>query len=126
MSWGSDAKAMIDGDLADSDILTPLTLLPRTESTGTADGGYSLDPYTTGSSRTINAIPTTYSNLKLSYEKFGNLTTGDMSFLVSSDESVSKNDMVTYSSGTFRIKEINPVLISDTVIANEIILNKDL
>lgn len=126
MSWGSDARDIVEADLADSDIYTSLTLVPRTESSGTSDGGYSEDPYDSGTSRTIKSIPTTYHNLKLGYERFGNLVTGDLTFLVSSGESISKNDLVTYSSGTFRVREINPVLISGTTIAQEIVLNKDL
>jgi hypothetical protein len=125
MSWGTEAKELIETDLADLDIVTPLTHVIRT-STGTSDGGYSSPSYTTSSSTTIYGIPTTYYNQRLNFTKFGNLKTGELVFLVSADTSISKEDQIVYSSGTFNVREINPVLISDTVIAQEIRMEKDL
>jgi len=125
MSWGTDAKEMVETDLADTDITTPLTLVTRAYS-GTSDGGYSQTAYSTSSTSTIYAIPTTYYNNKINYAKFGNLSTGALTFLVSADVTVNKQDQVVYSSGTFNVVDINPVLISDTIIANEVVLQKDL
>lgn len=125
MSWGTKAKEMINVDLSDTTIVTPLTLVSRS-STGTSDGYYSNPSYSTTSTSTINSIPTTYYNQRINYAKFGNVNTGEMTFLVSADTTINITDQIVYSSGTYNVLQINPILISNTIIAQEIRLAKDL
>ena len=126
MTWGSYGRTLINGFLNNTNVRTILTHTQRSGTMLNTDGGYSGSSYTTGTAIDLPAIPTTYVRSKTNYATFGNLETGDVSFIVSGTRQVVKEDLVAYSSGTFRVITVNPILISGTFVAQEIVLKRDL
>jgi len=123
MTLGQDIKVIVDGLISDVNIRTSLTLTPRTIP-ATSDGGYSGTNPTDGTPRIIYAVPSRYVKNRFGLFKFGDLQEGEFRFLVSSDESISENDKVTFDGNNYVIRTQRFIPFNEIMVAQSIILVK--
>ena len=123
-SRGEQIRTQIRTTISRADIRSTLTLTPITRTTG-SEGGYNQPTLTTGTARTVYAIPANYVKRRVSFQKFGDLREGEIRFLIRDDETVDTDDRVTFESQTYHIREIKPIYFNEVTVAQSITLSSD-
>ena len=90
-----------------------------------SQGGYGAKSTST-TSETINCIPSRYISNRLSFHKFGDLPEGGLRLLVRDDQTLDTNDLIVFDGDTYSIKEIEPIVFNEIVVAQTLTLTKEL
>ena len=122
---GSSVRKLIRNIIANGNIRTSITLTPITRTKG-EDGGHGAVTETSGSSRTIYAVPSDYVQDRVEMLKLGDLRVGEVRILVRDDETLDTNDKVNFENNNYNIRTINPIEFNEVIVVREIILSKRL
>lgn len=101
------------------------TLTPKTVTIGD-DGGYKQSTVVDGTAETINAIPSSYVKTRLGLEKFGDLKSGEIRFLIRDDVTFDTDDEVTFQGKSYHIRAEEPIFFNEVTIAIPIVLSRKL
>lgn len=89
-------------------------------------GGYEGDSFSSSSTSTYCIPVNEYVQTELGLVKYGDLKKGELRVLLKYDESIDENDTVTYQSLTYLVRRINPIVISDITVAQDVLLSREL
>ena len=105
------------------DLRSEITLTPTTRATGDF-GGYEPGTSTSGTSRTVYAIPSSYAKNLVNQQKFGDLQEGDVRLLIAYDEVFDSDDIATFEGQDYYIRLTGQIFFNEEVIAQSLTLSK--
>ena len=123
MTLGTSIRAQVVKLISDTNIRSTLTLHPIKRYAGER-GGYDTPTDVEAPTRSVYAIPSKHIKALSNYERFGDLQTGEIRFLIKYDEVVDTDDAVEFNSENYTIKEITDIPFNDVIVAQAIILTK--
>jgi hypothetical protein len=114
------------GKIIDSRNLRSTVIFTGSSRSEGAYGGYEAATETDSAALTIYCVPYRYFKTKYIQDMMGNFDAGDETIVIKGTETVDKYTKVTFQDIEYEIKEIKPLFINDTTVAQVITLSKEI
>ena len=123
MGFGSDFKGKMDRILDNTAIRSTAIHYPKTKTIGSY-GGYESPSEASGTTVTINCIPSSYFGSKFIDHYFGQFNASDVNLVVKGNVTLGEGDHITFKTKYYKVTEVKPIILNDVVVANIVSLSK--